>query len=942
MNEQVKKLETIFSLELGKEKVFSGYIDLLSKGTDASFYRLVPQLVVRIESESEAAFVIKSCQQNGVPLTFKAGGTSLSGQTITDSVLMEIGDLYSKTKIKDDGTLATFECGITGGLANQRLLPFGRKLGPSPASIKSARIGGIVANNASGSSYGIKHNSYNTIRSMRLLLADGTLLDTGCPASREAFEESHQNILANIKSLSQEVKGSNAMVEKINHKYQLKNTCGYGVNSLVDFDDPIDIIQQLMIGSEGTLGFISEVTLQTVKNHPLKAASLIFLPNIVQACKAIPALRQCNVSAAELMDYNALKAVAHKPNMPFTLEQLDSKSVALLVDTSADDVETLERQIDEIARLLEPVETIMPISFTTDPTTYSALWRVREGLFPSAASSRPAGTACIIEDLAFRADVLSDALVDLKGLLEKTGYDDYVIWGHLLDGNIHFTIMPDFNKPNEIGRYEKFMKDLAGLTLMYDGSLKAEHGTGRNMAPFVEQEWGSDIYGVMKQIKRILDPNNILNPGVLINDDPKVHLANMKSLPPANEIIDTCIECGFCEPTCPSKDLSLTPRQRIVVYRRMVELANSGTNSDEYKMLKKGFEYGGNATCATDGLCELNCPVEINTGSLIKQLRFNENGNLAKFVAGFIASNFAFTTSIARFFLNIASIKQKIFGKRILVKITRFLNHLLGTPVWNPLTPKGANGIKPKIISEAQTKVVYFPSCINRTFGTSVDYPDKRGVAAVTVSLIEKAGFGVIIPERVNTLCCGMAFSSKGFRTEAKKKSNELEAALLKASENGKYPIACEMSPCLMHMKDTLTKNLQLLEPVEFSLKYLLPKLKISPVEETITVHSTCSTTKMGFEKDLHKLASICASKVVVPDQVGCCGWAGDKGFTHSELNKAALRHLKTQLPKEVKSGYSTSRTCEIGLSSESGINYRSILFLIDMATHQNASQGLK
>ncbi|MBW6498115.1 MAG: FAD-binding oxidoreductase [Bacteroidales bacterium] len=933
MEKKIRDLSNLLKSELGASRVYSRQVDLLSKGTDASFYRLIPQLAVRVESEQEAVFVIKACYSAGIPITFKAGGTSLSGQTITDSVLLEIGDLYSKSRISDDGLLATFECGLTGGLANRRLARFGRKLGPSPASINSARISGIVANNASGSSYGIKYNSYNTIRGMRLVMADGTMLDTRKQESRDAFCKSHAALLNALEQLSEAVKGNQAMREKISHKYQLKNTCGYGVNSLIDFEDPINILEHLMIGSEGTLGFISEVTFETVPNLPLKATSLMFFPNISYACQAIIPLRNCQVSAAELMDYNALQAVADKPGMPKVLKELNPEHVALLIDTSASDLETLKKQIEDIETGLKEIPTVYPMEFTTDAETYAMLWRVREGLFTSAASGRAPGTACIIEDIAFRADVLADALSALKKLVEKFDYPGYVIWGHLLDGNIHFVIFPDFSDPEEVKHYERFMEELAKLTLKFDGSLKAEHGTGRNMAPFVAREWGEDIYQVMKSIKQIIDPKGILNPGVLINEDPQIHLVNLKPMPASHELINQCIECGFCEPACPSKDLTLTPRQRIVIYRRLHELAIKNNFGSEYRNLSKAFKYQGDATCATDGLCALNCPVDINTGTLVKDLRFKNNGAFSRRVARFIGRNMAGVTAFLRFFLNVGYAKQNVLGSGILVGFTRFFHRLIGTPVWNANMPKGAPPVKLTKSAAPNGKIVYFPTCINRTFGLSPGDNEKEALVQKTIALITKAGYEVVLPEGLNNLCCGMAFSSKGFKAEGKHKAMELETALFKASENGKLPILCEMSPCLLHMKETLSEHLELLEPIAFSLKYLVPRLDFRPLDEKITVHATCSTTKMGLEKELEKLARMCARDVVVPDQVGCCGWAGDRGFTHPALNQSALRHLKDQLPADAKNGYSTSRTCEIGLSTQAGIPYRSIFYLVDQVT---------
>ncbi|MDK2840678.1 MAG: D-lactate dehydrogenase [Anaerophaga sp.] len=924
---------------LPKSRIYTDPLYTLTKGTDAGFYRLVPQMVLGVETENEMTEVLKICHRHKVPVTFKAGGTSLSGQTITDSVLIETGAGFSDFSISEDGKLATFQSGITGGLANVRLAPYGRKLGPSPASINSARIGGIVSNNASGSSYGIRHNSYNTIEGMRIVMYDGTILDTRDAVSREKFRRTHREILSQLSELAEYAKTSEEIRSRVNHKFELKNTCGYGVNALIDFKDPVDILQHLMVGSEGTLGFISEVTFRTVTDYRLKATSMAFFHDIKSACDAIIPLRECDVSAAELMDRNALRSVENKPGMPPALKELDDDVVALLIETSADDEKTLAAETKAIESALAKYNTVYPVVFTTNSDEYNRLWRVRKGLFPSAAASRPKGTACIIEDIAFRAEVLGDALVELKKLLETYSYDGYVIWGHLLDGNIHFVIMPDFNDSSGLDKYRRFMDDLVQLVIdRFDGSLKAEHGTGRNMAPFVRKEWGAEIYNVMKRIKDILDPSHLLNPGVIINGDPQVHLKNLKPLPVAHDLIDACIECGFCEINCPSRDITLTPRQRIVTYREMHRLSAEGNDVKRLTQLKQAYNYHGEATCATDGLCELACPVDINTGKLIKDLRFNMHSPAGNRVAWRVAGNMGFVIKSARIALTVVGFIHKFIGTKIMSALSTLLFKATGgrIPLWNPRMPHGGPPEKSYVNNQMEDQrdtVVYFPTCINRAMGKSADYGREMTVVEKTKSLLEKAGFRVVFPQGLKNLCCGMAFDSKGFKEQGMRKARELDQALQKASLNGKYPVYCDMSPCLLRMRETLSSNLKLYEPVEFILEYFPGRLQFNPVDRRVTIHTTCSSTKMELGDKFRQLAEMCAAEVIVPDEVGCCGWAGDRGFTHPELNASALKPLKRQLPEDVREGYSTSRTCEIGLSLHSGITYKSIVYLVDEAT---------
>ena len=920
-----------------KRTTYTNALITLAKGTDAGLYRLIPEKVEVVNSETDVQQVIAECKAAGKPLTFKCGGTSLSGQTITDSVLVEVGPDYGSNKINSDGTVATFSCGTIGERANLLLKKYGRKIGPSPASIKSARIGGIVANNASGSSYGITYNSYHTVKSMRLILPDGSLLDTSSDESRQEFIQNHKDLIDGLLALKERVHQNTAMEARIRHKYELKNTCGYGVNALVDYEDPIDILMHLMIGSEGTLGFISEVTFNTVPDLKLKASALLYFPSIREACKSIMPLRECSVSAAELMDRNALRAVENDEGMPEILKSLPDEAVALLIDTSANDEATLQQQFAEIEQKLSSVTTLYPISFTTDPKLYATYWNVRSGLFTSAAAGRPKGTVSIIEDIAFRGEILGDALTDVREVLAKHHYPDAVMWGHLLDGNVHFTIFPDINKQEGVDGYAKFMYELTDAVLRHDGSLKAEHGTGRNMAPFVKKEWGEDIYQLMKDIKKLIDPQNLLNPGVIINDDPQVFIKNLKQMPLANDMIDRCIECGFCERLCPARNLSITPRQRIVAYRTLSAMAEQGKKDTAYyQELKKAFQYNGNETCATDGLCGTACPVGINTGLLIKELRWKENSAFANKIAGYIARNMSCVTGTIRPMLRFAHGMAHIIGYGTMECITRGLFNISGHrfPLWTRFTPSGAHKLayRSETPEAGQPEMVYFPSCITRSMGPSADYDEKASVTEKTIALLHKAGFSIRYPENIHHLCCGMAFSSKGFREQAKMKEDEMNVALLAASENGRLPVLCDMSPCLLHMRETLDKRLHLYEPVEFIYDFMLDKLTFKQLPETVAIHSTCSTTKMNVTPKLQALANLCASKVVIPSEVTCCGWAGDRGFFYPELNASALRTLHNSLDGATE-GYSNSRTCEIGLSMNSGISYKSIVYLVDKAT---------
>jgi D-lactate dehydrogenase len=463
-----------------EDRLITDPLRTLAYGTDASFYRLIPKIVIKAETEAELSRILQTADQYDIAVTFRAAGTSLSGQAITDSVLVIAGSNWKEHEILDDGAKIRLQPGIIGGQANRYLAPFGKKIGPDPASINAAMIGGIAANNASGMCCGTSQNSYRTVGSMRIVFQDGTLLDTNDPASIENFADTHKKLRDQITSLAKEVREDQDLAERIRHKYKIKNTIGYSLNALVDYEDPIDIIVHLLIGSEGTLGFISEIVYHTVVEHPHKASALIIFPDMENACRAAAILKNEPVSAVELMDRASLRSVENKAGMPVYLRQLSDTATALLVETRAHIVEELQNQIETIIQSLKAIDIGRPIEFTDKVDDYTRLWNIRKGLFPAVGAVREIGTTVIIEDVAFPIEHLAEATLELQELFVKYQYDEAIIFGHALEGNLHFVFTQDFSKPEEIERYRKFMHAVCEMVVgQYDGSLKAEHGTGR-------------------------------------------------------------------------------------------------------------------------------------------------------------------------------------------------------------------------------------------------------------------------------------------------------------------------------------------------------------------------------------------------------------------------------------------------------------------------------
>ncbi|TCT95603.1 FAD-binding and (Fe-S)-binding domain-containing protein [Pseudomonas sp. LP_4_YM] len=914
------------------ERRFDDPTSTLAFGTDASFYRLIPKLVVRVESEDEVVGLIKLAQRERVPITFRAAGTSLSGQAISDSVLIVLGDNWNGREVRGQGEQIRLQPGVIGAQANAWLAPFGRKIGPDPASINACKIGGIVANNASGMCCGTAQNTYHTLAGLRLVLADGTCLDSEDPASVAAFQNSHAPLLDALARLGRETRANTALAERIRHKYRLKNTTGLSLNALVDFDQPLDILQHLLVGSEGTLGFISAVTYDTVPDHPHKASALLVFPSVESCCRAVPILKRQPVSAVELLDRRSLRSVQDMAGMPVWVKGLSANACALLIESRAASQTLLHEQVHQVMASIAEFPLEQQVDFSEDPVVYNQLWKIRKDTFPAVGAVRQTGTTVIIEDVTFPVEQLAEGVNRLIQLFDQHRYDEAIIFGHALEGNLHFVFTQGFNSAEEVARYQAFMDNVAQLVAVeFGGSLKAEHGTGRNMAPFVALEWGQDAYQLMWQLKRLLDPNGILNPDVVLSEDPAIHLKHLKPLPAADAIVDKCIECGFCEPVCPSKGLTLSPRQRIVMWRDIQARERDGQDT---RALRDTFQYQGMDTCAATGLCAQRCPVGINTGELVKKLRAQaaKHGK----AADWLAEHFKTAMGGARLSLTAANTARKLLGAPRLNRLSAALSKTSKgrMPRWTPAMPQP---VRPVRVGEASNdprpRVVYLAACVSKVMGPAYADREQSSLLDKTRSLLEKAGYQVVFPDNAESLCCGQPFASKGYPEQAEHKRQELINALLHASRGGLDPIYCDTSPCTLRLvQDLGDTRLDLYDPVRFIRTHLVNRLTFTPQDEPVAVHVTCSTQHLGESQALIDLARRCSTQVVIPEGIHCCGFAGDKGFTTPELNAHALRSLKDAV-QYCGEGISTSRTCEIGLSTHSGIDYHGLVYLVDRVT---------
>ena len=914
-----------------KDRVYTDYLRRYAYGVDASCYSYLPKVVVKAEDEQEVRRLIRLCQQCGTPFTFRAAGSSLSGQCSSEDVLIVCNDGFKKMEVIDDGKALKCECGVIGSDANDLLKPYNRKIGPDPATLATALVGGILNNNSSGMCCGTAQNSYKTIRSIRVVLLDGSILDTSDQKSIDQFLKEKPQMVEDILQLRKEILADEELTHLIHHKYKIKNTTGYGLNSLVDFEDIIDIINHLFIGSEGTLGFVSEIVYNTVEDVPHKGCGLMFFSTLNDASLAVVALANMGrekVVAAEMMDYQSLKAVQTLDNVPDFVREVPEGTSAILFQTESYSKEIVDENLAFIKEQLKDIPTAIPSLYSQDPKEYDSWWAIRKGILPIVGGQRRKGTTVITEDVCFQIEDFTKGIEMLTELFYKYDFvDGGVIFGHALSGNVHFNITPDFSDPKDTKNFGDLVKEMSERVSGFGGSLKAEHGTGRMVAPFVEMEWGKKAYEINRRIKAIFDPTRILNPDVIITDDPDVYKKNLKAQCAIDDAFTICMECGFCEKHCPSRNLTLTPRQRIALLRETKRLENEG-NFTLASELRKGYEYYGVETCAACSMCKGLCPLSIDTAQIALSMRRIDPP--APELAKKIYDNFSTTLQMARAGVSLEGIAGSIITQKAISKITDGLHGVTGiTPYLPKTTPKAnhyrlRNRIKPTNFE----KVVYFSTCANRAFKPNQGYDDDRSLQQVVESLCNKAHIDIIYPQHIENLCCGLSFEN--YDDVHERAVKDLHDALMKASQNGKYPIVIDHSACFNHAFKHMP-DLEINDISEFLCKYVVPHLDIEKCDERVIVHKQCKIKSLGKSQYIEDLARLCTDHVFNIKSFACDGFAGQKGFFTPELNKSATKDLAGEIAEYGATlGVSSSSTCEIGLGESGGIPFVGVAFLLD------------
>ena len=933
---------------LGKENVLHRAIDLVRYASDASPYRLIPRVVALPRTTDDIVKLFRYCRETGRHATFRAAGTSLNGQSQSDDILIDVRRHWYGGKVEDDGRRVRARPGMILGHINSLLQRHGRRLGPDPASSHACTIGGVIANNSGGMRCTVQKDAYHTVSALTFVTPSGALIDTSKPDAEKEFALAEPQLAEGLLELRRELLADPVLADRTRRKYAIRNTHGLRLCALLDAETPLAIFRRLLVGSEGTLAFIAEAVVETIPAPRVTSVAWIPVPTIDEAIALVPGLVGLGASAVELMVAPALTAAGQAfAETPCYWRTLDPKAAALLVEIGAEDPDSLAATQHQVIELVSGARLIRPVEFTSVAEAIELAWHVREGLLGLVGKNRPEGSTLITEDVCFPPERLAQGAHDVQELLAKHGFIPGVA-GHAAHGNLHFTLVANLGSSDGLSRYSAFMTELVDLVVRkHDGSLKAEHGTGRNMAPFVAAEWGDKATAMMWRIKQLADPHGILAPDVILTRNPSLHLENLKSFPQIEGVTGAshCIECGFCEPVCPSRNVTMTPRQRIATRR---EMSRQKSDSAMLAQLQREYQYDGIETCAGDGTCAIPCPIGINTGALIKEFRARENGPAAEAAALRLAQHWKAVERLSRVSLRGAHTFSSVFGVKPLTALTAIARSVVSPdlmPAVPGSMPRAASGLPET--NRQGAAAVYFCACINRMFGRDPAGPAGPSLAETFVSLSKRAGKPLWIPPDVAGLCCSTPWKSKAYHQGHQYMARSVAAALWRWSDGGALPIVVDAASCSLGLKEDIAtqlegeqrkqyESLEIIDSIAWC-RDLLPSLTISRTLRRVAVHPTCSTTHLGLAGVLKQIAGHLADEVEVPIGTTCCGTAGDRGLLHPELVVSATREVRAVLDAQPADAYlSANRTCEMGLRHATGRPYESFIFLLEELSRPN------
>jgi FAD/FMN-containing dehydrogenase/Fe-S oxidoreductase len=837
-------------------RVLSDFSAITAYSIDAGIYKIPPQAIVLIESENDMEKVLAYARKHKVPLTARSGGTNLTGNAIGEGIILEFSRYNRILETRYNEKWARVEPGVVYAELNSRLARNRWMFAPDPSSGEVCKIGGMLGNNSAGA-HALKYGTVkDNVLEMELLLASGNRISAreytlDDPAFKILLKDNPP--LAGVLKLIQE--NIPLILEK--KKKVSKNSSGYNLFALAEgLQNGLFPLHQLFIGSEGTLALTIEAKIKLVSCPVQTGTALIYFKSLFEMSQAVQELLKLAPSALEMMDRNTLNLVGrHRFGIPADAEAL------LLVEFD----ESVNRKMEKVRLVMANYPLSAPMAEAYDPEKQAGLWKARKAINPALyqydARKKPIH---FVDDVVVPVDRIPELIPYLEKMFEEKNVA-VAIYGHIGDGNAHINPLLDLNDPEDFSKMVFLYQEIHNAVLSrFNGSLCGEHGDGRVRAEFLKALYGPELYALFQDVKRLLDPDNILNPGVKLSDTPFTEMIDYE------RYAKSCATCGKCNAVCP-------------VYDAAGEESNGARGwfhiltAQDYSYEKAGRVVEACLNCKS---CRSACPAGIDVSELILKKRAEHPNPVAKAIFSFQARERLF-----KVFLKGVAWTQPFWDNRI----GRMLIEFISIPLLGKLAPTAripAEMTLPRFskkhlreryaeLTGSNSPVAYFHGCAANYFND--------GVGDSIIRLLRRNGIEPALPPQ---RCSGTPIQTYGLIDQVK------ENALFNIESLSRFEkVITGCASCTLMLKEYSSlfpegenhgRAVRLASKIVHISEFILRDLRLQVpetgrVKKKVTYHSSCHLRAAGVSKEPGELLrqNPNIDFVEMADADRCAGGAG-------------------------------------------------------------------
>ncbi|MGB5701035.1 FAD-binding and (Fe-S)-binding domain-containing protein [Muriicola sp.] len=892
------------------------HTDILTRSlyaTDASVYRKIPVAVAYPKNKEDIKKLILFANTNKIGIIPRTAGTSLAGQCVGDGIVVDVSRYFTKIiNFDKEQKLITVQAGVIRDELNEYLKPHGLFFGPNTSTSNRCMIGGMVGNNSSGTTsiqYGVTREKVHALTS---ILSDGSEVEfASCTAEtfhcKRELKSLEGNIYKELYNLLSNKDIQNNIKREFPKKSIHRRNTGYAVDSLLESslfsgqESEINICQ-LLSGSEGTLVFMTEITLRLDELPPPLSAMVVTHYNSLEACLAdVAPLMRHTLHTCEMMDKVILDCTKNNKTQLANRFFVEGDPAALLMlEVRGSSESSLQNQLESLNQTIQDsgLSYACPVLYGDDINCALELRKAGLGLLGNMVGDRKA-VACI-EDTAVALEDLKEFIGEFTGIMKEYG-QDAVYYAHAGAGELHLRPILNLKKQEDVQLFRTITTRVAELTKKYKGSFSGEHGDGIVRAEFIPMMIGEENYQVLKRIKSVFDPNNIFNPGKIVDpypmdtsfryevDRPEPVIDTMLDFSDSEGILKAAEKCngsGDCRKTehakgamCPSyhatRDEQATTRGRANALREFLT-HNDKANKFDSEELKRVFDL-----CLSCKACGSECPSNVDVATLKSEFLFQYQET-----HGYPLRNkiFAYNTTFNKWASKFPSLSNAVFRNRLLgglIKKTSGVASQRQIPTVGHFDFKAYLNSKNTDKGKGKKHLLLY-------IDEFTQYLDIE-VGKDAIDLLIGLGYKVQLYFGES----GRTFLSKGFLKQAKKCAEKNVEALYSYTQNSVPIIGLEPSAILSFRDEyhrfgldkskveSLSKNSWLLE------EFLASEIKNGSItsdsftkeSKTIKIHAHCHQKSLSNQKVSFDILNLPENFKVTIISSGCCGMAGSFGY---------------------------------------------------------------